>query len=466
MPTDWPVALISGSQARPDDIITLRSRIDIIRQNLTPTLPPVSWSPPSTGQTSPFTAQSFIQMRTAIQEIWTAKGMPVSIGPWTGDGPGGPSTNPPSAQTRIRAAHINNLRTWLNQAEGYPALVGIQTHSYDPNNGQLPIPGDNWVNDIRGLSSKITMVRCTIVARQDTNNPGQRMPFSLSPTDLDGYYSAFDYYRDRGLTVFAVLNSETYYRGEEINAPRRPADLSNDYIEHFSDAAAYLSERTRLWNAGVQNFIIWNEPNDADPTKYLSSDCFAALLRRCWKKMAVDVDARFRPNIYWGGVLFTNVEESQPQDGQIEYLQKVYDAVASQIASGVDGSINWQRSWPWRGINVHIHHRPDPTFLLNLFKDINATRSTHGDPNELLVGEWGATKQDIETVDPNMISLAYTRLRPYASHMFYYLHPHVPDRGADWGTRNTGVAVEAGQNRWQPLTQNDSLYSKLQAALA
>jgi hypothetical protein len=228
-----------------------------------------------------------------------------------------------------------------------------------------------------------------------------------------------------------------------------PGTFYNDYILGFAERARQMSEVFNQ-NSGVYNYVIWNEPNNTDPEKaaqYLDAEHFAALLLRCRQVM----ETRFAPRLYWGGVIFGPGNGALPDQNSLDYVDAVYEALYSRgLAGGEYGS------WPWTGINVHIHHAREEGHIANLFDGfefevspgtwvhidgVNEIRSRRGDYGDMIVGEWGESRERYDA-DPGTLSRLYDDVRQHANIMFYFSHHEQPE-AETWGLRITDISGSA-----------------------
>jgi hypothetical protein len=460
----WPNGIVTGSPARASDIEELRDEINRVREIVG--LSPISW--PEIGAIK---ASDLTQMRSAIQDIWNDDDLEFGTLPdWTG--------HAPASDNLDLAVHIMDLRTWISRASDFPPEQGVDSYSYTPINSaqtNWAVIGSNWRSNIQGFTggapdeNKIKYVRCKIVAKPDGAN---RVLLSQDSGSLAKYAEAFGKYSP--IRVFALLNLETYRRGETYDAalgtvtytrPGQPSitvNNTNMYIENFAYEAAQIHNSFK--NSGVSDYIIWNEPNDTNPDvqpKHLSAAQFAALLRRCWQNMALPLPTSSRPRLYWGGILFTNISDSgNPQSGQVQYVDDVYSNVRSQLAAD---PVSWRPSddqLPWSGINVHLHHVPfeDSTssgtvsFVKNLVMDnVWSIQQSNGDGGWIIIGEWGVARQDLDD-DEDALLKTFQRIRPWSTAMFYFTHPDFDQSDGDdadwWGLANREPESQGGQDYW------------------
>ena len=344
MRPNWPNSVVSGSRAKIEDIQTLRDEINRVRGVVG--LGPISWPPITTMK-----AADLIEMRDAIQEIWSDNSLNFgSLPPWT-DGT-------PTANTVDPAVHIMDLRTWVSRAGDYPPVQGIDTFSWNQYGAavdQWAIVNSAWRSNLLGLTpdsggdaaplpNRIRSLRCPITAREAAL-PNQRQPLSGDPNWRSRFQSALSIYTSTSpsLRIYAMFNAETFYNGDpQGNALRSGFIQVNDtfqgqtivventtpFIEDFSTEVAFLVNWLRP--LGVNDFIIWNEPNVSEgdePLKAMSASHYAAMLRRCWRKVMLTTNGWLpisqRPNLCWGGVLFVVVDtENGPVSG-FEYLWQI-----------------------------------------------------------------------------------------------------------------------------------------------
>lgn len=416
--------IMVGSPMLAADVSQLRTFIDqdIAAAGLSPH--PWTWGNVVSGD--PVLAVQFREMRAAIQRLWDFKARgPLPM--WSsGAEPGGPSVG--AAATPIFASDLTDLRTWLNQYEDNhpPSDQSIDSFSFDPTDGRRPIITDAWAQDIKDLAlEKPLFVRANVKARSDNTIPEE---------DLIQYRLACNRYRNKGLRVFALFSSEFDLIGP-AGDPKDPLeeDFANSYIRHFSNRAAAISADLNA-NAGVEDYIIWNEPNDEGaPIKQLDEAHFAALLYHCWQKMTAV------PRMYMGGVIFGPGYEDQPDQNALDYLRTTYQVLFDQgLAGGEFGA------WPWSGVNIHIHRDRSTNQLNAIFQGVKDIMVDFGESGELVVGEWGVTQED-QAADPNRISHLFNGIKPNASMMFFFKHGNFeevpPPDPITWGIHMFAINV-------------------------
>lgn len=369
----WGYPARAGTPIRAVQISSLRTAID---QALAAAgLPSQAWTWPNVVPGDRVLACHCTEMCDAIQRLWTYKGR----GPlpnWTsGVTPGGPSVG--TAQTSIRATDITDLRTWFNQYEvnGPPAKQGIDTKSYDPADANRPciqnISENDWPGDIANLSPTRLMVRCNATGHTDGS--------SLSALDLLSYATTLNYYADIGCQVFVLLTNE-FYQGPEgtVPDPNAPLDANytNPYITMFASRGAELAQYLYDNTGGrVVDYIIWNEPNEPDTR--LEPDRFAALLVRCWNTMTA------AGRIYCGGINF-----GPGVDGNaLQYIDNTYAWAQTIMEALTPAGQPW--SWPWDGINLHLHNWRSQPDVDAVFTQVKNKRDNYDDAGEVVIGEWG-----------------------------------------------------------------------------
>lgn len=414
-------SIMADSPMLAADVAQVRNFIDqdIAAAGLSPH--PWSWNNVVSGD--PVLAVQFKEMKDAIQRLWDFKARgPLPM--WSsGVEPGGPSLGTPASP--IFASDLTDLRTWLNQYEDNhpPSDQGLDTLCFDPRHPNRPIITDAWAQDIKDLAlEKPPFVRANVKCRADN---------SIPPEDRELYKQAFNLYRGKGLRVFALFAAgefEVIVPGDPDRDPKAPLDanFTNPYITAFSNKAADVS--TYLYNnAGVEDYIIWNEPNvTAHPEKQLDPEHFAALLYHCWQKMTAV------PRVYMGGIMFGfGVDENA-----LNYLDGVYGALYNWgLGGGAYGA------WPWTGINAHIHRDRTPdSDVVTVFDRISEIKTKWGDAGDTLVGEWGVTRQE-ETDPPTKLSHIFNLLKPRASIMLLHSHHMVEESPTEqWGLHDHSVA--------------------------
>lgn len=415
-------AASAGSRILAADIAELRTFIDQdYSQAFPPPHPPFPWSWTNVVAGDRILAKHFKQMRDAIQELWTFKGRG-ALPMWSsGVNPGGESLG--TAPTRIRASDLTDLRRWLNQYEDNhpPGDQGIDSFGYDPRSSAKSLITAAWAQDVKDLAlDKPLFVRANVKADGVDG-----------PVDLPKYRQALNYYRDKGLRVFALFTREFYEpAGVDPDAALDPTDLANPYIRVFSDRARDVATDLNA-NAGVQDYIIWNEPNVT--STHLDEDRFGALVYHCRSKIPVGL------RLYWGGIQFGPGSGDQPDQNALSYITNVYNWLFNNQLVG---------PWPWDGVNIHIHNDSRSDNQLNAIHDsMDAIMVSRGDPGALIVGEWGVTQEE-QRNDPgwnpvhpaNPMAGVLNNVKLWASVMFFFQHGNNVEGSSTWGVHQFSEA--------------------------
>ncbi|MFN8526425.1 MAG: hypothetical protein U0821_25270 [Chloroflexota bacterium] len=447
----WSDTPVRGGPIKASHISTLRTYVDADLASIGKSYA-WGWDTSEAAVERVIKARHLTDLKAAIQILWNDK----SRGPlpsWSGgEEPGGPS-NPPGrnqSQTRIRASDVNDLRRWLNQYEdNHPLQVqGIDTMSYAIRQPGQPLIQDAWAEDIRLLKTQQPLaVRCNVVAMPF----GANNTLDLADSDFARYEAAFNRFRAKGLRVFALFTRQFYDRAAESpGADLTPGMHSNLYMREFASRVATAATRMRD-NAGVRDFIIWNEPNVGPNTSRdrLSELNYALLLRTCYQRLPSDV------RMYWGGVQFGPGDDPAPDPdpladslpsrlprgpdlNTVAYIRNVHQALIDRELVGAEIA-----PWPWAGINVHIHGPRHPTQVAAMFSHLDSIRlSEFGGTGELVIGEWGVQHGTYQAF-PDALSKMYGFLfNGHPDLMFYYSHHHHldpvhdTDPNADWGLRD------------------------------
>jgi hypothetical protein len=268
---------------------------------------------------------------------------------------------------------------------------------------------------------------------------------------VNGYGDAFRTYRNHNVPVFAILPptfafllpgtilppasdpdyASAVWRMRNLPEPgpsvERPG-LTNPYITYFSGVAGAICSQVFTASDGwVQDFIIWNEPNNASATT-LTAEVFGALMYQCRRTIASNL------RLYWGGIVTVpNTGGSQIVGEEDGYVSRVYDAVVGQpVVGDPSGSIGEMGPWPWSGINIHVHRRREPEDFRRLSAALRGEIDRRGE-HEVISGEWGVTEAEERDNPGNMASLFRT-IVPVFNRMFYFNHPRhfEEDTGENW----------------------------------
>jgi hypothetical protein len=452
MATTWPDRVVRGTLIRAAHVNELRSAIDT---NISQALPPMSpqawsWTHPI-GSGSLIRARYYTEMRDAIQRLWNNKGRGGLPGWSSGTTPGGPSNN--RVSTLVRACDVTDLRRWLNQYEDNHPQQGVDSKSYDPTSGNLPLiavtpPDNDWPQDLSNLSPKPLAVRCEIVARRDPTDPVNTVN-PIDATDLARFRLGFDRYRARGHWPIALIDLKTYSpAGSLVDGDtmylKKALDgaHTNPFINGFAEQVRSIAAALPMQQPRPTPIMVWNEPNGAQGED-ISPQLYAAILWRCRQRLD---ELATKPELWWGGVIFAPVENNP--DGidhvQMKYVTDVYDTLAGWNVPQSYGR------WPWNRINIHIHRFRSEAYIDNNLNELKKqTRDVKGDNAEIVIGEWGVTKAELEQLeqDPDperKVEKLYDHLRAQADLMLFFSH-HTHAEGADeWGT------VEARQEAGNP----------------
>lgn len=399
----WSRPIRRGDSLLASDMTELRNEIKH-KGDLAGLNPPITWNPASINPGDRILASHFRDMRAAIQRLWTSK----SRGPlpmWSsGVRPGGPSENTPP--TPMRASDIRDLRLWLDIYIDNHPRYGMDTKSYDAAARNRPLVdfsgSDNWIHDISDLmpeSPSYFMVRCVVNGPVvwPTSDPDDSYPIAWSATDRNHYHDAFNRIRQHsGAVVYPVLSPgfDPYgARHSDIVSQPLDSNFTNSAIDNFAESARIFMNNVA--NAGVNNVIIWNEPNVS--ATYLPAEKFSALMYNTYKAVAsLGLDI----NIFWGGVqvVADSQDPDAPDDASVAYIKSVYDAIAGFSPPVY---LSGQRitpeagPWPWHGINVHVHRWRSRTFVDSLADQLNdKIRNDRGQEAVFLIGECGITTED------------------------------------------------------------------------
>jgi hypothetical protein len=285
MARNWGNPVTSASPIRASHVSSIRSAIDEDKALVpAPYRYNFSWSNVVSGDR--ILAKHFTETRSAIQLLWDFKGR--------GSLPGWSGPSAPAVGAVIRASHVTDLRTWLDQYEDNhaPFQQGIDSKSYDPTvdpdpaiiqdtpRGQTPNVWD-WPGDIHDLGpTKGLYVRTNIVA---TGTPMGRNELTI--TEIQAYNTAFARYVEHrsgfaDIHVYPVLSREFANPAFDPRAPL--VNRTNDFIEEFSRRVGIVTNSSGGFT-NVAAFIIWNEPNvnESDLAgTWLPETHFAALMRR------------------------------------------------------------------------------------------------------------------------------------------------------------------------------------------
>jgi hypothetical protein len=252
------------------------------------------------------------------------------------------------------------------------------------------------------------------------------------------------------------MNRQTYDNGQPINATVPSPGFTNVYIEGF--AANMSSLMLALYNrAGVRNYIVWNEPNDAPQEKRLEPDRFSALLRRTWIQARSLHDENFSTpslgplmigdfpivKLYWGGILMGKDpgDQNRPDPGHLQYIRDVYMQARLQRES-MGEDYGGGRTWPWHGINIHPHEHLSQDYVDQLRNDLIEIQNNE-DQSDVLIGEWGiplsgSNSQNYPDTESALLRPTFDHLRSANwTYMFYYSHHLNEDTNThvDWGVR-------------------------------
>lgn len=435
--------VVPGRPMRATDISTIRTFIDQDKAVVPPAYRySFSWSNAVSGD--PVLAKYFTEMRQAIQLLWNFKGRG-SLPNWTsGIEPGGPSN--PSGHNRtpsvIRASDITDLRLWLNQYEDNhaPKQQGIDSKSYDPNyNGpggahpivlDYDIDGDeswNWVSDISQLTHDTTFGPLYIRTVVSSPGNGTQNP---SQSDFSNFNTAFSRYVNKGVRVYALLDS-TFYSSPGHSLDDNLSGRTNDFIAGFSSKAALISQNF----SNVDGYIIWNEPNvlisqGPPPIYAYKPENFAALLYQCSQAIVSGT------KVYWGGI-----QVGPGYDGfSVDYISKVYKWYDDEFQV-LDPNRSTPFSWPWAGVNLHFHNDSrSSSDISNYFNNVrNIKVKQHGDNGEIIIGEWGVTQDAFHSNNSSLTNVYTNVIANKPDIMFFFAHHGVQDPVSSqlhWGIRN------------------------------
>jgi hypothetical protein len=444
MARNWGNPVTSASPIRATHVSVIRSAIDEDKALVpAPYRYNFSWSNVVSGDR--ILAKHFTEMRSAIQLLWDFKSR--------GSMPGWSGPSAPAVGAVIRASHVTDLRTWLNQYEDNhaPFQQGIDSKSYDPSDSRLPIIQDqprgqtpniwDWPADVHNLGPvKGLYVRTNIVA------PGAELGRDeLTATQIQSYNTAFARYVEHrsgfaDIQVYPVLSREFANPAFDPRAPL--VNRTNEFIEEFSRRVSIVTNPAGGFT-NVAAFIIWNEPNvnASDLTgTYLPETHFAALMRRCRERSPSSVP------LYCGGLQFGPDFDPNPAD----YMDKVYDWFNTE---GLRPDPSF--TYPWVGINIHLHNKDRTTEQVAAdFADIREAKSNAGDDGELIVGEWGITQESF-SADATRLTDLYSDIRANAPDvMFFHAHHGLrdgPNPNLNWGLRvRSDAMVENGKFKLMP----------------
>ena len=267
---------------------------------------------------------------------------------------------------------------------------------------------------------------------------GPNVIFPGHPGDYEMYRMAFSQYQSRQMKMFPVFTNEFYN-------PYPQRDYSSDsYRELF--ALRIKDFVTYMKNNGVnfESIIIWNEPN----INNMSHDDFMRMIYKCWRTFHDDpAFVNNMSNIYWGGIWMS----IGSYISELMYIENCYKWMISDPGSPmVTGQIN---SFPWFGINVHIHRSRDNDEVYDILRTSRGTQRSFGNIGEMIIGEWGIIMLE-DT--PDDLSALYSQIRQSTKSapslpniMFYFSHHNVQDDAGTWGLRwSTGNLSVNGLNRY------------------
>jgi hypothetical protein len=394
-------------------------------------------------------AVHWIELRYAIQDLWTCKNLQ-SLPMWS-------VGSAPSSSRQISIRDLTDLQYWLTTFESSPnpvvfkpiifpsAAQGIISFSYDPTSTGMV--DAKWCDDLKALHGPGTplLVRTTITANQTTNQ--------LGSAGYPEYIRAIKTWAGEGFSIGGVLP----YEFDLVNTPVNPNPycpngalgkggdpLLNDYIDDYRFRVQDFV--TTLAPAGLTTYWVWNEPNldgiiasgvNCPPGQTtnpqtgkpyrndsLSPANFGALLVKGCQAVRAGGNATQTPvTVYAAGL---SISPTISASAAAAYLDAMYNYIQDKVTS-----------YPWDGLSVNIEGVQTSSTVRDIVNAITAVQAAHNDTGSLVVGEWGIgntilvsqSQQDAFRCTYYAISQGFT------TRMYFFQHPlSKPDQsGLNYG---------------------------------
>jgi len=463
----WPESIRRGDPLKASHVSVLRNEIQN-QANLAGLNPPLTWNWSNVQPGDRVEARHFRDMRRAIERLWDSK----RRGPvprWTSGGdPGGASLG--TAPTPITASDITDLRRWLDAYIDNHPRIGMDTKSYDAGSINRPLVDtgqlDSWIPDIAAFMPPAPakfMVRCAVSTPRtypQAPDDSPSNPIGWSNIDRDHYRDAFSAIRSStGSVVYVILTPRFVEHEADPShiACDLDANFTNSFVTTFANQASAFA--SRCLPAGVTNYIIWNEPNNAGGSS-IEAQKFAALVYNCYKALKSVSSSIF---VWWGGILLApnTIDGNKVQTGEVTYVRGIYDALTTFSVPVLLNGAPIQASsgpWPWDGVNFHIHRERSQAYVDDVVNtivksEINVHRSDN-QSTPVLIGECGITienyraNQRLTRDNEDQPKKIYDMLIEAFDQICHYSH-HTQNEGAQvgvWGVQNWSESPPANQD--------------------